>query len=337
MATAYRPNDTQYDIICVNAQSVLAKDKKSKETKIQKLEKMCKRFNVSILCCTEARITEVEKDELYTIDGYYGVVCHSLSRHTGGVVMYIKNDLNYKSFPYTSTPHIWCLAIEITNSDIDGIYGGIYRYQDQTIKNVDAGLKILDDFLNNHLKTDSHNANKRQLFMGDMNIDFRNPKKVTLSGKANEIFKKHNLIHALDVNIITRTGRNSETHIDVVVSNCKEGDVICEILKDVQISDHETIGIRIKRSESVKVENQKEKTTNAGIRLSPQRAQLSSSPIPSRSSSTSSLSRTFNSAMRLESTSSCPSSQPTSLNFCPTPSTSSTSNLNNKQRRRRSF
>ncbi|XP_037040190.1 uncharacterized protein LOC119077112 isoform X2 [Bradysia coprophila] len=258
MATAYRPNDTQYDIICVNAQSVLAKDKKSKETKIQKLEKMCKRFNVSILCCTEARITEVEKDELYTIDGYYGVVCHSLSRHTGGVVMYIKNDLNYKSFPYTSTPHIWCLAIEITNSDIDGIYGGIYRYQDQTIKNVDAGLKILDDFLNNHLKTDSHNANKRQLFMGDMNIDFRNPKK-------------------------------------------------------------------------------KEKTTNAGIRLSPQRAQLSSSPIPSRSSSTSSLSRTFNSAMRLESTSSCPSSQPTSLNFCPTPSTSSTSNLNNKQRRRRSF
>lgn len=232
------------------------------------MENLCERFNVSILCCTEARITDAEIEDTFEIDGYHAINCYSLTRHTGGVVMYIRNDLNYRSFRFVATPFIWCLAIEITDSDIDGIYGGIYRNVSPKIEMVIKGLELLDDLLNKSLIMNSQTEKKRHIFMGDMNINFMDSaKNKSLSKRANEKFRKHNLDHVLDVNIPTRTNGSSATHIDVVVSNCGKSDVICEILRDAKITDHETIGIRLKRSQS-KLTNQVENTIICKIKVS---------------------------------------------------------------------
>lgn len=257
---------TEYDIICVNAQSVLTPEAKKNSnngqntlSRLEQLKNLCKRFNVSILCCTEARIDDSERQYSFEIDGYQAIVCYSFSRHTGGVVMYIKDGLNIKVSPYISTPYIWCLAIEITNSDVDGVYGGIYRNKDTKLSIVSEGLKMLDDFLSDNLRTNSQIEKKRHIFMGDINIDFKDSSRHrNLARRADDIFRKHNLEHVLDVDIPTRIEGRSATHIDVVVSNCEESDVICEIVKDEKISDHETIGIRLKRRTSVTVNNQVE-------------------------------------------------------------------------------
>lgn len=46
-----------------------------------------------MLCCSEARITEDINENEYKIDGYDNIVCYSSSRHTGGVIAYIKKNI----------------------------------------------------------------------------------------------------------------------------------------------------------------------------------------------------------------------------------------------------
>lgn len=50
----------------------------------------------TILACSEARLTNEIGENEYNVEGYESIICPSLSRHTGGVAMYIKQPLKYK-------------------------------------------------------------------------------------------------------------------------------------------------------------------------------------------------------------------------------------------------
>lgn len=52
----------------------------------------------------------------------------SKTRNTGGVVIYVKKELKFKIiYSNAVEDNIWCLMIEILESDFKGNYGCFYR------------------------------------------------------------------------------------------------------------------------------------------------------------------------------------------------------------------
>lgn len=63
---------------------------------LEKIELICSDLQPELIICTESRITEQIDENEYEIDGYNTVLCMSNSRHTGGLLFYIKKILNIK-------------------------------------------------------------------------------------------------------------------------------------------------------------------------------------------------------------------------------------------------
>lgn len=100
-----------------------------------------------ILICSEARITQHLTKKDYDIDNYNVIECFSDKRTTGGVMIYIKKICKYKIILNKSINNmIWFLAIEVWNSEMNGIYAGFYRSPNKSIV-IDNALNLLDQFL----------------------------------------------------------------------------------------------------------------------------------------------------------------------------------------------
>lgn len=88
---------------------------------------MSQTIKPTMILCSEARVTDEIADEI-KIAGYNEIVCASKSRFTGGVVIYIRENLRFKNvFINSVDATFWCLSIEITNSHMNGIYSVFYR------------------------------------------------------------------------------------------------------------------------------------------------------------------------------------------------------------------
>lgn len=66
-------------------------------------------------------------DAEFYIENYILVRCDSDSRHTGGVAIYIRNDIQFKVISNCIRDRIWYLAIKITRGFMKGIYGVLYK------------------------------------------------------------------------------------------------------------------------------------------------------------------------------------------------------------------
>src|SRR5436309_2179760 len=103
-----------------NAQSLMAhKD----EIRHQIMEKI----NPAILALTETRLTDVIEDSEVNIPGYYIIRCNAENRNTGGVVLYIREDVKYE---LVSTKKLesncWCAAIEVKDNMYRGMIMVVY-------------------------------------------------------------------------------------------------------------------------------------------------------------------------------------------------------------------
>lgn len=89
-------------LVCLNGRSLIAhKD----EIAIQ----LFKEMDPLIVALTETRIMEVVEDKEISITGYTTVRCDSETKNTGGVILYIKDMINYKIL--FTRKHYWCIAI----------------------------------------------------------------------------------------------------------------------------------------------------------------------------------------------------------------------------------
>lgn len=150
--------------IYLNARSVLCN--------LAHIEIMSKKIKPLIIFCSEARVTNDIYDEI-KIDGYNEIVCASSSRFTGGVVIYVQKNLKFKIvFMNAIESTLWCLAIEIINSHVNGIYSIFYRANNA--KN-DKFEEAFEEFL---YKTNKQN--KLNICVGDLNLNMNeNTKPVT--------------------------------------------------------------------------------------------------------------------------------------------------------------
>lgn len=200
---------------------------------LEKIELLMIEEKPTILACSEARLTNEIGENEYNVEGYESIICPSLSRHTGGVAMYIKQPLKYKVIQndlYENS--IWYLSIELSNKKSMGLYHVFYRSPQKSCTY--SEIKMVDQMLNKIV-----NNNKLNIIMGDLNIDLNKQNSYTKS--IENMLNKHGLVNKAKFN--TRISANSASKRDVVWTN--ENDrVTCEPIQN-EISDHETIRIKI--------------------------------------------------------------------------------------------
>lgn len=81
-----------------------------------------------IMLCSETCLTENIKDFEINVENYRLERCDSHSRHTGGVVVYIRQCIDYKVILNTCfLKSIWCIVFEINNCALKGLYIVFYR------------------------------------------------------------------------------------------------------------------------------------------------------------------------------------------------------------------
>lgn len=211
----------------MNARSLLAN--------FNEIELLCTDLKPSILACSETRITNELNESEYKIDGYNVIVCLSKSRHTGGVVMYIKENIKYRIVHNeVLNEHLWFLSIEIWQGCTKGIYNIFYRSPDKKFKSKDI-VKIMNEYLHKVI-----DLSKLNIIMGDLNVNLN--KEEALSTKMKNVIMKYgmNVIN----NFNTRINTNTETKIDVILTN-RSDEIVCKVMNDEHITDHETILVTI--------------------------------------------------------------------------------------------
>jgi len=212
-------------MLYTNAQSLMAyKDE---------IQDYMKRMNFAVVALSETRlISEIEDSEV-NAPGYSLVRCDGENRNTGGVMVYIRNDIKYEVIVKERiVSNCWCVAVEMR----DNIYKGviIVVYHSPSASDGDF-LRFLEDVV------DLLVARGQCIMLGDFNIDLMT-----------DMFYAKKLISEMlclgmkqYVDKPTRITKNSQTMIDLVFANTK---INCYVYDKPRITDHLWLKVELNRS-----------------------------------------------------------------------------------------
>lgn len=195
---------------------------------------------------TETHVTKDFNDNELKINGYKIERCDSNSRHTGGVIIYIREDIKHKVTYNMNKSRTWILSIQVKESLINGNYSVLYKSPKEKIKDF---IEIIEEFFEETLNSESKN-----IIIGDFNID--TSKKHKNTKRYLSALEPHNLKQI--VTDVTRVGnKNSKTIIDHVLTNSNEVSYI--INKEESITDHFMIEIKCNTNIKSIKKNEKQK------------------------------------------------------------------------------
>jgi hypothetical protein len=189
--------------------------------------------NPKIVLLSETRVTnDIEECEI-AINGYKILRCNSLSRHTGGVIMYLKDNIAYKVISNLGhTDHNYFLSIEVLKGFRKCVIALLYHSPSSNdgefLVNVGEWCQELYDM------------NKDLMLIGDFNIDMskKNSKTESLQ-RTIDMFGLKQVIQDF-----TRVEKDQKSKIDLVITNIGH---VMDITVDEseKISDHSNIHINI--------------------------------------------------------------------------------------------
>lgn len=184
---------------------------------------------------SETHITfDINHSEI-NIKGYNLLRCNSHSRHTGGVIIYVKKDVRFKLLKNCSIDkELWLLGIELRLENISYSVYGVYNRCSES-----KYIRFLSDFCENEI-----DFSKINVIIGDINIDLLSD--YHYSKKLKECMNDSTMKQI--VTEPTRITRSSKTLIDHIMTN-DVNQVKYKILNDELISDHSTVQIILKKSE----------------------------------------------------------------------------------------
>lgn len=195
------------------------------------LELLVEKTKPVMVFCSETCLTDKIGDMEINMNGYKLIRCDSHSRHTGGVAMYVQEDILFEVIYNANVDHnIWYLSIKVKRGGIKGIYSVLYHSPNSSHANF---LNYLEEIL-----TENIDSAMTNVIIGDFNIDLM---KSQYSDRLIRLMESYALKQK--VNFVTRSTDTTETKIDLVFSNDKG--VSCVPVTEEQISDHETIAIHI--------------------------------------------------------------------------------------------
>jgi Reverse transcriptase (RNA-dependent DNA polymerase)/Endonuclease-reverse transcriptase len=188
-----------------------------------------------ILSLVETHVTsEILQQEL-EVEGYKLENCLSTSRHTGGIAIYIREDIKYKICAnYNIGTNIWVIDIRISASAKNHIFLKVL-YHSPSASHSDF-LKYFNEWIDELVDHKS-----RTIILGDFNIDIS--KSSYYSNKLKSIINSSGMRQL--VKTPTRVTHNSKTIIDLVLTNDYSKVELVDNKEGQNISDHEMIFIKI--------------------------------------------------------------------------------------------
>ncbi|XP_038120381.1 uncharacterized protein LOC119770122 [Culex quinquefasciatus] len=197
-------------------------------THFDELKVIIQQNKPKLVILTETHLTSQHDLDEYEIQNYRRSVCLSRSAHTGGVLIYVDDRVDFETISDFVAGDNWFLAIDVKSPTLNGIYGGVYHSPSSSDTSF---IGSLETWLRSVFVEDRTN-----IFAGDFNIRWNEP------GYSREL---RNVTEALGMKQLvsepTRVGPSSSTMIDLVFTNMVGGDA--RVVEELKISDHETIGI----------------------------------------------------------------------------------------------
>lgn len=177
----------------------------------------------------------------YQLMNFTTCVCYSDSRHTGGVIVYCHDSIQFRVVSNICYKRNWFLALKILNGFKKGIYGLLYHSPN------DSDSDFLE-FLENIWLENVVESNVDNLIAGDFNINWLNYKD---SERLRSVMQGFGLKQIVTES--TRCTAYSESMIDLVFSSSPKTKV--SVIKNHKISDHETLQITSIEGEDMQKED----------------------------------------------------------------------------------
>lgn len=191
---------------------------------------------------SETRTTEDINDCELNINGYKLERCNSSNRHTGGVVVYIKDSINHSVVLNTSyDDNVWILSVKLWKNIKSGIYSVLYHSPGMSDTQF---VNIIDEWIKVYFNYEVFN-----IVFGDFNLDFL--KNEFYCSKMKNVLNFYGLKQI--VSEPTRIVKNSRTLIDWAITNYHE--INCDVLLTPKIADHSFL--KVKLSDQNKLLNNK--------------------------------------------------------------------------------
>ena len=149
-----------------------------------------------------------------TITGYTPVHCNRESQNSGGISIYIKNEIDFKQLPHLtySNQTIESLAIEVSIDKKTIIIVGIYRPHSDTIFNFQNAL--------NNIIHDNSLINKSVCITGDFNINLLNTDNNNVNNFINNMHSSHFITNITKPTRFPPNTNDRPSLIDHVWVNC---------------------------------------------------------------------------------------------------------------------
>lgn len=197
----------------------------------ESVEILIGKFSPAMIFCTETCVTNAIADAELHIKGYRMVRCDSISRHTGGVVIYVRENISFETVSMDAIDrNMWYLTIKVKTRAIRGTYSELYHSPSSSHANF---LNYLERYM-----AESIDNEMRNVLIGDFNIDLM---KSPYANRLVRLCESYSLKQKVD--FVTRSTDVSDTKIDLIFTN--DDRVWCASLPEEKISDHETIAMYI--------------------------------------------------------------------------------------------
>lgn len=194
---------------------------------IAQVRDILKRRKPAVLFLSETCVTSDIEEFETRCTGYSCERCDSSSRHTGGVLMYIRSDIKYSVVSnLNKNDNMWILTIKIKQKHICGLFTVLYRSPSKSVKDF---VQYFSEWCEENVDYDVCNV-----ISGDFNIDM-----------LKESFYKTKMVKLIHdfglqqyIEKPTRITNSSKTLIDYVL--CTDS-IRTEVLVDDAVADHSTV------------------------------------------------------------------------------------------------
>lgn len=181
---------------------------------------------------SESRTTEDIYDTELQLPQYNLVRCDSLSRHTGGVLLFVRNDISYSEFNnYVLENNYWCKVIKVKYMDSVWLIGSLYHSPSSSHSVFCNNFEDICDEI--------FCGNFRSIIVGDFNLNYL----------SNDYYctKLKNLLNTFGikqhVTEFTRCTNNSSTIVDYVLTNFDN--ILVKVHEIPRITDHSVISVNL--------------------------------------------------------------------------------------------
>lgn len=178
-----------------------------------------------IICLSETHVTEDFQNNEIDIEGYNAITTYSTSQHTGGTIIYIKNELQYTvTINESIYMNMWISGIQFSIKKHK--YNILNLYHSPSSRDAEF-LEKLEEILEQYVTKPG-----TFILVGDFNINVA--KNTHYSNKIKSIIENYGLYQKIDT--FTRITKESATIIDLMITN--EKDIPYQIHLTPKITDH---------------------------------------------------------------------------------------------------